>query len=176
MTSPRSRAQAAGYDPRSPSTVSCRLAKATAFDEIGSGVSGLVFQSTTPRIVTVAADEAFVRESGQARFTIRRSGNLSQGITVRYVVRGTARSGVDFEPFTGLVFLGAGQVREDLVLRPIPDAEFEGPESVVLSLTNTHETNYIIGPDHHASITIDDRPRRGSPREAPEPVGSRVPR
>ncbi len=130
----------------------------TSFEVVDPGVSGLKYKNTEPTIVTVRSEQTHVKENGgKAEFVIRRSGDLSEGTVVYFTYHGSAKRGVDFEDRDGFAWMGPGQEEEGIKLVPIADSNKEGVESVVLSLTNRHSSDYMIGADYHAMIAIDDR-------------------
>jgi len=108
----------------------------------------------------VVANDANAAETGPGLtpdpggFTFTRSGDLSANLTVTYTLSGTA-SAADYTPTLGtsITFL-AGSSTASLAINPVDDTLVEGPET--LSLTLTANTNYAIGSQSLATITIAD--------------------
>jgi len=91
-------------------------------------------------------------------FTIHRTGNASEPLTVFFTVGGTADNGVDYERLPESVTIPAGASFVDFAVKPIADTEAEGPETVVLTLTP--DGAYKLGSPTNATVTIadDDEP------------------
>jgi hypothetical protein len=69
-----------------------------------------------------------------ATFTVRRSGDTSEAITVFYAISGTASNGVDYEKLSGQVSIPAGASTADIRVTAIDDDLVEGTETVELTL------------------------------------------
>lgn len=87
-------------------------------------------------------------------FTVTRKGDVSQPVTVRYAVGGTARNGVDYEYLDGDLTLGAGETSGEILVGPIDDEEVEGTEFVELKLLP--DPAYQVGGAAAARIEIFD--------------------
>ena len=87
-------------------------------------------------------------------FTVTRKGDVSQPVTVRYVVGGTAKNGVDYEYLDGDLTLGAGETNGEILVGPIDDEEVEGTEFVELRLLP--DPAYQVGVVAAARIEIFD--------------------
>jgi regulation of enolase protein 1 (concanavalin A-like superfamily) len=98
-----------------------------------------------------------------ATFLFTRSGDLSNPLTVYYAVSGTHASGnaalhgVDYEALPGVIIIPAGQARANLTILPRYDGIGEGIENVLLQL-GAGPTNYILGANASALVTIADHP------------------
>jgi hypothetical protein len=68
----------------------------------------------------------------KVKFT--RKGDKSQPLVLRYVLRGSARNGVDYEELPGVLEMPAGKRSAKLVLRALPDGLAESSESVSIEL------------------------------------------
>src|SRR5206468_1093202 len=89
----------------------------------------------TPPAVGVEqlTDAAEPATAGAFRFT--RSGDTSGSLTVNYTVTGTATAGTDYAALPGSVTFAAGAATADVTVTPIDDTEFEGTETVILTIT-----------------------------------------
>ena len=87
--------------------------------------------------VTIAATDAAASETGPdaGTFTVTRTGATTASLNVQYSVGGTATSGADYAALTGTVTIAAGQASATVTVTPVNDAEFEGDETVGLTLT-----------------------------------------
>ncbi len=110
--------------------------------------------------ITVVASDANAAETGPGltpdpgSFTFNRSGDLTAGLTVNFILSGTA-SAADYTPTLGtsVTFL-AGSSTAILTINPVDDTLVEGPETLILTLASS--PNYTIGTASAATITIAD--------------------
>ena len=73
-----------------------------------------------------------------------------------YVRSGTASNGTDYANIGGTVTFNVGQATADRIVVPINDAVVEGPETVIVTLTDG--ANYDLAAPTSATITIADQP------------------
>jgi Calx-beta domain/PKD domain len=123
------------------------------------------------QILSVTASDAVATErdlsvpgtaADTATFLIRRDGDTALPLTVYYAVAGstsgttaTALHGVDYEALPGVLTIPAGQSTGAVTILPRWDDLGEAPESVRLQL-GAGPTNYQLGPDNTATVTIND--------------------
>lgn len=122
--------------------------------------------------VTLSASDAYAAEEGQdsGEFVFSRTGGTSEALEVYYDLGGTARTnseGLDYtgpaddaaHPGTCKVTIPAGASSTAVAITPVDDADFEGDETVVASLSADLSS---FGPLYHADyraeaiITIAD--------------------
>jgi len=87
-------------------------------------------------------------------FTFSRFGTTNFPVTVKYVISGTARNGLDYFAITNLIVIPAGQLTVALPILPLHNGVVEGPVSVILTLLA--DTNYFLGLPANATVIIDD--------------------
>jgi hypothetical protein len=75
---------------------------------------------------------------------------------VTYSRSGTAVNSTDYLNIGGSITFGAGQATVDRTVMPINDALVEGPETVIVTITDG--ANYDLGTGITASLTIADQP------------------
>ena len=76
---------------------------------------------------------------------------------VAYSIGGTADNGTDYQALSGTVVILAGQNSASIMVTPIDDAESEGTETVVLTLSPG--PGHSIGSPSNGTVTIaDDEP------------------
>ncbi len=128
------------------------------FRAVGQNSAGTVYgadQSFATNIVTVAASAPDAYEEGPTAgdFTITQTGSAS--LPVAYNLGGTAalnsRYTIASSPFT----LAAGSTSGMLAVTPIPNDQYDGDQTVVLTLA---AGNYLIGGTGTATVTIHDKP------------------
>lgn len=122
------------------------------------------------QVVSVIASDASAKEkdlsvAGTAAdtgtFLISRTGDTSQALTVFYAMAGpstgvaTALHGADYEELPGSIVIPAGQTSAAVTIIPRFDGIGESQESVFLQL-GAGPTNYRLGTQNSASLTIDD--------------------
>jgi hypothetical protein len=107
-----------------------------------SGQAWLTYRNTCgcEGSVSIEATDPVASEPGgatvvdTAEFTVRRTGDLTQPLTVRYAIQGSAQNGVDYSTPSGEVTIEAGRTSARILVNPLPDQLLEGVEDVVLSL------------------------------------------
>lgn len=90
--------------------------------------------STLPRVSLAVVDPAGSESGDPAEFEVRRLGNLSGALTVRFAVAGTAGAGDFTSPGTQVV-IPAGAASVPLQIAPIDDDIAEGDETVIVTLS-----------------------------------------
>jgi hypothetical protein len=116
---------------------------------------GVVFQIVTPE-VTVLATDSSATEAGltTGTFTISRTGDTTDPVTVNYSVTGTAVNGSDYAMLGTTALIPAAQSSVNVVVTPIDEAAPEDDETVILTLTSG--TGYNVGSPSAATVTITD--------------------
>ncbi|WP_413176349.1 Calx-beta domain-containing protein [Anabaena azotica] len=141
-------------------TVILTLASSTNYN-LGTAKAATVtiVDNDTPTI-TISANDASAGETlttqtpNPGQFTITRTGNLNVPLTVNYTVAGTATNGTDYNTLIGTVSLAAGVSKAIINITPIDDSDFEGNETVIVTLATG--TNYLVGSAKTATINIAD--------------------
>jgi hypothetical protein len=107
-----------------------------------------------PSQVRLVATVPMTAEGGlaPARIAFIRSGDTNQPLTLNYTLSGTASNGVDYAALPGALVLAAGVTITNLNLSALPDALFEGDETVTLTLLPG--TNYTTGFPASADLLI----------------------
>ncbi|MCI0400307.1 MAG: DNRLRE domain-containing protein [Gammaproteobacteria bacterium] len=104
--------------------------------------------------VTVAASDTSAAELGAdpGVFAVSRTGDTSAELTVLYALGGTAVNGTDYALLLESVTIPAGASSANVVVIPVNDAEAEGNETVVLTVTS--DTEYTVGNPSGATLTL----------------------
>jgi hypothetical protein len=128
--------------------------------DVGYRVAMTVAGQPLP-VVSVVATPPTATEGGAAGvFTFTRTGDVSLALSgVTYALTGTAESGTDFAPrlaASGSVSFAAGQATTTVTITALSDALAEGPETVVLTVTDG--LAYDVGAAATATVTIADAP------------------
>ncbi|MBI4664028.1 MAG: glycoside hydrolase family 9 protein [Verrucomicrobia bacterium] len=116
--------------------------------------------ASTPSTVTVMATDGSAAEAGvdPAVFTFTRSGDTTNPLTVSYGLAGTAIKWTDYRRLEGdmpvSITIPAGATSATLTIYPVDDTEFEGNETVIVTLGA--EAAYAVGSPNSATATISD--------------------
>lgn len=148
-------------------TVTLTLAAGTGYDVAATPnntgtVTILDNDSTTGTTVNLFANDPLASEVGPdaGQFTIARTGNLSQPLTVNYSLSplSTATNNTDYTANPALntttITIPAGSDRVTININPITDSLVEGAETVTLNLGSG--TGYTVGPASQATVVIQD--------------------
>jgi hypothetical protein len=82
---------------------------------------------------------------------VSRAGDTSQALAVRYVIRGTARNGIDYNLLPGVVEIPAKKKSAKLLIRPVAEGLEEGPETIELEVI----AGETYAPSLAASVSIE---------------------
>ena len=108
-----------------------------------------------PTVTVVATDAAAGEAANPGIFTVTRTGPPTAALTVSYTVGGTATSVTDYTPaLSGTAVIPIGAASLALTLTPVNDTAFEGPETVVVTVTGA--APYLVGAASTATVTIAD--------------------
>lgn len=90
-----------------------------------------------PCSITVTASDASGSETGPdpAVFTITRTGDTTDPLTVNYTIGGTMQTVIDYAALSGSVTIPAGQTSATVTVNPVDDALVEGNETLSITLT-----------------------------------------
>jgi len=116
-------------------------------------------QSDLPRVsVTASTPNAYEAGAAAGVFTISRTGDSSDALTVSYLTGGTAQPGGDYTALAGQVTIPAGSASVTVPVVPLDDPYAEGDESVALTITGGNA--YAAGAPSQAIVIIvsDDLP------------------
>jgi uncharacterized protein (DUF1800 family) len=107
-----------------------------------------------PATVTLTASIAAANTSGSSpgAFTVTRTGDDTQPLTVNYVVSGTAVNGVDYQGLPGSVTLPAYSSSATIAVVPNPTLGGSGSNTVILTLASG--TGYVAGAANTGTVTI----------------------
>jgi hypothetical protein len=135
-------------------TVKLTLTTVAPYDLGSPAEATVTITDTNSPLVTVTAFDSTAAETGNNRGTFRfsRVGSTVASLTVTFTVSGTATNGTDYDTLPVTVTFGAGQADVDLVVAPKQDGVAEGPETVIVTVTD--DATYDVGAPADATITI----------------------
>ena len=127
-----------------------------AYFQVANEYVDLKFTSSNPSIVNITATNLYTSASGATgHFRITRTGDLGQALTVKYVIRGTAQNGTDYQTIPNALTIPAGASEAVIAIQSKGNTNQQGLKTVFLSLKNLpNRTDYMLGPDFHAAINI----------------------
>ncbi|NOT24909.1 MAG: hypothetical protein HOP16_02295, partial [Acidobacteria bacterium] len=144
-------------DAEAPENAVVTIAPAAAYT-IGTPANATVAIASDdlPTVTVVATDAAAGETANPGVFTVTRTGPTTAALTVSYTVSGTATSVTDYTPaLSGTVVIPIGAASAAVTITPVNDTAFEGPETVVLTVTTT-SPGYLVGASSAATVTIAD--------------------
>ena len=107
-----------------------------------------------PLVSVTASDQRAAEPDDPASFTITRSGVLAGDLQVRYVVRGNAVGGTDYERLSGRAELLDGQASVTIVVSVLDDGVSEPLERVSIEIIP--DPGYAVGTPRTALVRIAD--------------------
>ncbi len=137
-------------------TVTITLSPSASYNTVpGNTATVTIVDNDLPIVTAVATDpSAYEADQDPGRFTIYRTENTSKPLTVNYIVTGTATNGTDYRELSGTVTIASGSSSSIITVTPVDDEEFEGPETVVLTILPS--SPYKVGSPASATLTIGD--------------------
>ncbi len=87
------------------------------------------------------ASEVNPTTTGVGQFQVTRQGSTASSYTVNYAVGGSAVVGTNYVALSGSVLIPPGQSSATISVTPINDNLADGSKTVILTLTNTAESN-----------------------------------
>ncbi|HEV8395116.1 MAG TPA: PKD domain-containing protein [Vicinamibacterales bacterium] len=143
-----------------PDVVGAYVVSLTVTDPSGaSSTDSVTVNAFTPATVTVAATDASASEAGPdpGTFTFTRTGSTAAALAVQYRLSGSATNGSDYASLSGVVTIPAGLASATVQVRPVDDPDFEGAETV--DVTVQPDGAYTVGSPSGATVTIADNDR-----------------
>lgn len=127
-----------------------------AYFQLANQYVDLKFTSSNPSIVNITATNLYTSASGETgHFRITRTGDLGQALTVKYVIRGTAQNGTDYQTIPNALTIPVGASEAAIAIQSKGNTNQQGLKTVFLSLENLpNRTDYMLGPDFHAAMNI----------------------
>jgi hypothetical protein len=143
------------------------------------GCAGTVSIEATDPVASEPGDATVV---DTAEFRVRRTGDLTQPLTVDFAIQGSAQNGVDYSKLSGEITIEAGRTSASILVNPLPDQLVEGVEDVVLTLMPPSSpvasrgpcARYFVGSPTVARATILDNALLPNPPPRAEIVNPRA--
>lgn len=123
----------------------------------GSPASATVsLYDNDPVVVIVGVSDSTCAESSSndGVFTVTRLGLRSSAVTVSYALSGSATNGADYATLSGSVTISSNANTASITVNPTDDSAYEGPETVVVTLTGS--SLGTVGEPASDTITLTD--------------------
>lgn len=133
--------------------LSCFVILLVSCGALSSGL-GAETPPARPVVRLFASDPTALEKRSDATVTFTRTGSLSNALTVKYTVSGSASNGVDYGFITDSVTIPPSAKSFDLVIHPLDDHLDLGNRTVVLTLATN--AAYALGSDRRATVTLVD--------------------
>ena len=104
-----------------------------------------------PVVSIVSSDETAAEPDDDGEFTISRTGDTSEELTVSLLVAGSASAGIDYEAIASALTIAAGESSATIPVSVIDDDLFESTETVNITLESSDD--YELGTSA-ASVSI----------------------
>ncbi len=134
----------------------------------GSYVSNVTFTTSTTPVINISATSLVAYRSGlnPGKFTVSRTGGSTDNdLTVRYLIHGTATNGTDYTSILDSVVIPSGLLEAEIVITPDITNTAEYYKTVFLSISSN--SNYILGANFHAVVSISNNGLADIDNEAP---------
>ncbi|HIK16634.1 MAG TPA: putative Ig domain-containing protein [Leptolyngbyaceae cyanobacterium M33_DOE_097] len=154
------------------------LSGATGGATITTGSAGATIRNNDNLpIVSITATDAEATETDltPGRFTVTRTGNTDNPLTVEFTVEGTATNGSDYTSIRNRVTIPAGASSTTIAVTPIDDAIAEGNETVVITLLSGRIYKLgAINTSATVTLTDDDAPTGNVAPTVATPISDQV--
>ena len=139
-----------------PTGLGARTGTLTVSSNAANGTLAIPLAATAigPTVVVAATDSTAGETADSGTFTLTRTGISTAALTVNYTLSGSATNGTDFQTLSGSVVIPAGSNPRSatVTITPIDDSDYEGDETVTLTIASN--AAYVIGNAGAASVSI----------------------
>jgi hypothetical protein len=111
-----------------------------------------------------AAETATGQIADSGKFTITRTGDTTDPLTVNYTIYGKATNGIDYTKLPSSITIPAGKTQVSVSLDVIDDGVYEGSQAAIIALDA--DTDYNLDTSNSATIDITDNDK---PSIKPQP-------
>ncbi|MEO5898479.1 MAG: CARDB domain-containing protein [Vicinamibacterales bacterium] len=108
--------------------------------------------TTLPRVTVTVTAPAREQDLAAGGFTVARTGDTTELLTVSYSVSGSATPSSDYVPLSGVVTIPSGSATATIALTPLDDPYAEPDETVVVTLNAT--SDYVAATPSQAIATV----------------------
>lgn len=139
-----------------------------------TSATATIADNDTAEVTITATDPSATENSsdgGEFTVSLSATNNAPNPVAVNYSVGGSATAGTDYAPLSGQVEIpvGADSAIINVDTSGYDDPDFEGNESVIVTLTSTNNTSFVLGTPVGAVVVITDDESESQPEPEPEP-------
>jgi hypothetical protein len=147
-TVPLSAIQKTGTTAAPATTLSLTPAAGTGYDATGAQPISYNIPAYTPSTVSVSSPSngGAIPAGGSVPFTVTRTGDTSQPLTIPYTIGGTAQPGVDYGQLPGSITIPAGATSATQTISTPPGSGTTAQPAKTIVLTPTSGTGYSVDP------------------------------
>ncbi len=123
-------------------------------------------ESVTTNVITIVATDATASERGAdqapdtATFTLTRTGDATNALTVNFAISGTAVNYRDYQGVTGQAFFAAGSSTATVTINPLNNSLIDGTRTVTITLAAGAGYSFAAGASATATIADNDSVNR----------------
>ncbi len=158
------------YDPNE--TIVVTLQTGTGYERDLVYSATLTIEDAIPLVTVEKITDAWEDGEREGRFLFRRTGDLTDSLTVNYTISGSATADDDYKELTGSVEFAAGESEVEVVITPVDDTAVDPNEVVALTLQPV--AAYVVGTSNAASVQIFDNEIRPASLPSALPVAASV--
>jgi len=139
-------------------TLTMTLSGASAGATIGTATgTGTINDNDLPPPSLAVSNAAAVAEGGTLAFTVTKTGATNMSFSVNYAsAGGTATSGTDFTPVSGMLTFLTGEMSKTIYVATIDDSSVEPDETVLMNLSSPTGGATITASQGSGTITNND--------------------
>ncbi len=113
--------------------------------------------ASTPTVTIAVAGDGDAVEGGEnGKVAIRRDGDLTSALVVRYKVAGAAVAGQDYKPLSGVATIPAGAAQVKVKIKPLDNTTVDGTRVAKVKLKPATDGSYLLGATTVAKVKIID--------------------
>ncbi len=133
-------------------TVILTLTSSTTYTTNTQSAASVTILDNDP-IVSIAGTDTNASEGGDSGlFTISRTADPSQPLTVFFTITGIARNGIDYAYLTNQITIPSGEAYKTITVAPTGSILTNSPATVILGLIATN--TYTLGTPTNATVSI----------------------
>jgi hypothetical protein len=117
-------------------------------------VSGVTFAAGSAPVLTIRLSALESIATSDAEVVVTRSVSSSSPLSVKLMVRGTAKPGLQYTPLPTTVTIPPNERSVSLGVHPLVTTASSGPTTVLVELDHSASRSYMLGPEHRVQMTL----------------------
>ncbi len=135
-------------------TVTVTVAANGGYTASSTNATITILDNDSTTVTITPTDASAEQPNNNGRFTVMRTGDLTDNLVVYYNAGGSAISGVDYQALSGSVTILAGLSSADIVLTPLNNPQVQS--NVTVTITLATNLDYNVGSPGVATVPITD--------------------